>query len=296
MRSLHSLPGHDEPQVVETDRPVAGRGQVLIETIAAAVNPVDVFVGSAAGSDIVAGGREIGLGWDVSGRVVEVGPDVTAYAVGDLVAGLDDDMVGAERALAEYVLLDADAVALVPAGLDPVEAASIPLNSVTAHQALGLLGSPDGRTLLVTGAAGAVGGYAVALAVAAGWDVTGLGRPGDEDFVRSTGAAFTSHAEPASYDAVLDGAVLQADGLALVRDGGTFVGVQPSQPVTPERGIAVTAVQVRRDGALLADLLDRSVTGELAVRVAGTAPLSEAATVFAKVGGGGQRGRWLLVP
>jgi len=95
---------------------------------------------------------------------------------------------------------------------------------------------------------------------------------------------------------VLDGAVLQADGLALVKDGGTFVGVQPSQPVTPERGITVTAVQVPRDSSLLADLLDRSVTGELAVRVAGTAPLSEAATVFAKVGSGGQRGRWLLVP
>ena len=295
MRSLHSLPGHDEPQVVEVARPVPGPGQVLIETIAAAVNPVDVFVGSAAGSDIVAGGREVGLGWDVSGRVVEVGSEVTAYAVGDLVAGLDDDMVGTDRALAEYVLLDGDAVALVPAGLDPVEAASIPLNAVTAHQALALLGKPAGRTLLVTGAGGAVGGYAVALAASAGWDVTGLGRPGDEEFVRSTGADFTAHAEPASYDAVLDGAVLQTDGLALVEDGGTFVGVQPSQPVTPERGVAVTAVQVRRDGALLADLLDRSVAGELAVRVAGTAPLSEAATVFAKVGGGGQRGRWLLV-
>src|SRR5688572_17033029 len=148
MRSLHSLPGHDEPQVVEAARPVPGPGQVLIETIAAAVNPVDVFVGSAAGSDIVAGGREVGLGYDVSGRIVEVGSEVTAYAVGDLVAGLDDDMVGTDRALAEYVLLDEDAVAHVPAGLDPVDAASIPLNSMTAHQALALLGSPAGRTLL----------------------------------------------------------------------------------------------------------------------------------------------------
>jgi len=114
------------------------------------------WVGSAAGTDIVAGGREVGLGWDVSGRVVEVGPGVEKYAVGDLVAGFDDDMIGTDRALAEYVLLD-DAVAPVPAGLDPVEAASIPLNYVTAHQALALLGSPAGRTLLVTGAGGAVG-------------------------------------------------------------------------------------------------------------------------------------------
>ncbi len=296
MRSIQSVPGHDEPQVVERDRPVPGPGQVLVETVAAAVNPVDAFVASSLGTDLVAGGRQVGLGWDVSGRVAEVGPDVTAYAVGDPVAGLDDDMVGADRALAEYVLLGTDAIAHVPEGLDLVEAASIPLNSVTAHQALALLGEPDGRSLLVTGAGGAVGGYAVALARAAGWDVTGLGRPGDEEFVRSTGAGFTAHVEPASYDAVLDGAVLQAGALAYVKDGGTFVGVQPSQPVPTERGITVTAVQVRRDGALLADLLRRSADGELAVRVAGTAPLHEAATVFAKVGGGGQRGRWLLVP
>jgi len=51
-----------------------------------------------------------------------------------------------------------------------------------------------------------------------------------------------------------------------------------------------------RDASRLAELLDRSVTGELAVRVAGTAPLADAATVYAKVGSGGQRGRWLLVP
>ena len=56
------------------------------------------------------------------------------------------------------------------------------------------------------------------------------------------------------------------------------------------------AVKVVRDASRLAELLDRSVTGELAVRVAGTAPLADAATVYAKVGSGGQRGRWLLVP
>jgi NADPH:quinone reductase-like Zn-dependent oxidoreductase len=205
-------------------------------------------------------------------------------------------MVGENRAQADLVLLDADAVAVVPDGLDPVDAASIPLNSLTAAQAVDLLGDPDGRTLLVTGAGGAVGGYAVALARSAGWTVTGLGRPGDEEFVRSTGADFTADAERAAYDAVLDGAVLQQEGLAFVRDGGTFVGVQPSAPVPTERGITVTAVKVVRDASRLAELLDRSVTGELAVRVAGTAPLADAATVYAKVGSGGQRGRWLLVP
>jgi len=199
-------------------------------------------------------------------------------------------------AQADLAVLDAEAVALVPAGLDLVDAASIPLNAVTAHQALALLGEHAGRTLLVTGAAGAVGGYAVALAKATGWDVTGHGRPSDEAFVSSTGALFTAEPRPASYDAVLDGAVLQQAGVALVADGGTFVGVQPSMPPESERGVVVTAVKVQRDGALLGQLLDRSVSGELEVRVTGTIPLQDAATAYGKVGGGGQRGRWLLVP
>jgi NADPH:quinone reductase-like Zn-dependent oxidoreductase len=296
MRTILSVPGHDEPQVVEVDDLTPGPGQVLIQTLAAAANPVDVFLATEAGRGAVNGGRPLGLGWDVSGRVLEVGAEVTTIAVGDVVAGLDDVMVGDNRAQADLVVLDVDAVAAVPAGLDPVDAASIPLNSLTAAQAVDLLGDPDGRTLLVTGAGGAVGGYALALAKAAGWDVTGLGRPGDEEFVRSTGAEFTADADRASYDAVLDGAVLQQAGLVFVRDGGTFVGVQPSAPVPAERGITVAAVQVRRDAARQADLLARSVTGELAVRVAGTAPLADAATVYAKLGSGGQRGRWLLVP
>jgi NADPH:quinone reductase-like Zn-dependent oxidoreductase len=181
--------------------------------------------------------------------VVAVGEQVTTIAVGDVVAGVDDAMVGENRAQADLVLLDAEAVAVVPAGLDPVDAASIPLNSLTAAQAVDLLGDPEGRTLLVTGAGGAVGGYAVALARSAGWAVTGLGRANDEEFVRSTGAEFTADAERSAYDAVLDGAVLQQEGLVFVRDGGTFVGVQPSAPVPTERGITVKAVKVVRDAA-----------------------------------------------
>src|SRR5215204_5298602 len=155
MRSVHSLPGHDEPHVVEVPDLQAGPGQVLIETLAAAVNPVDVFIATGAGRGAVNAGERLGLGWDVSGRVLAVGEQVTTIAVGDVVAGVDDAMVGENRAQADLVLLDADAVAVVPAGLDPVAAASIPLNSLTAAQAVDLLGDPDGRTLLVTGAGGA---------------------------------------------------------------------------------------------------------------------------------------------
>lgn len=97
-------------------------------------------------------------------------------------------------------------------------------------------------------------------------------------------------------DVVLDAAALQEDALVAVRDGGTFHGVLPLAPVASERGIRTGAVSVHADGSTPRELLARSASGELAVRVAGELPLEEAATAYDKVAGGGQRGRWLLRP
>ena len=128
----------------------------------------------------------------------------------------------------------------------------MPLNGLAAAQIVDLLGDapPDGDRLLVTGAAGAVGGYVASLAPDRGWQVTGLARAEDEEFVRSLGADFTAHAEP-GWDAVADGAVMQEQGLALVRDGGTFVGVRPNAEPAAERGITVSVVETHPDGPRL---------------------------------------------
>ena len=238
----------------------------------------------------------VGLGWDVVGRIAEVGTDVRGLAVGDVVAGLDTNLGAPTRAHAERVVLSADAVAPLPDGLDPVEAASVPLNSLTAAQALAILGEPAGRSLLITGAAGAVGGYAVALATKAGWQVSGLARPTDRDFVRESGGELVTEPADGHYDAVLDPAVLGDPAVAAVVDGGHYVGFIPSAPPAGQRGVTIGAVNVVPDAAQLAELLERSRTGELQVRVAGTAALEDASAVYAKAAGGGQRGRWLLLP
>ncbi len=114
----------------------------------------------------------------------------------------------------------------MPDGLDLTTAATVPLNGLAAAQMVDLLGDGEGRRLLVTGAAGAVGGYVIPLAQDRGWRVTGLARADDETFVRSLGADFTAQAA-SGWDVVGDGAVLQERGFALVRDGGLFVGIQP---------------------------------------------------------------------
>ena len=297
MRTLTADRTTGTPTLVDAATPQPGPGEVLLDVVAAAVNPVDVFIASGDAHPVMGLPDRVGLGWDVVGTVAALGDDVDGLAVGDVVAGLHDDATGAVRTHAEQVVVPASALAVVPAGLDPQAAASVPLNALTASQALASLGEPAGRSLLVTGAAGAVGGYAVALASAAGWQVTGLARRHDEAWVRSAGAAgFATEPGRGAYDAVLDAAVLDAAALAAVRDGGTYVGVIPSAVPAAERGIETRAIFVHADGARLAELLDRSASGELEVRVAGTVPLDAAAAAYDKVAAGGQRGRWLLVP
>jgi NADPH:quinone reductase-like Zn-dependent oxidoreductase len=184
---------------------------------------------------------------------------------------------------------------VVPDGLDLAAAATVPLNGLAASQIVDLLGEGDGRTLLVTGAAGAVGGYVVPLARDRGWRVTGLARAEDEELVRGLGADFTTEAAP-GWDAVADGAVLQDRGLALVRDGGTFVGVQPGRAPAEERGITVRVVETTPDGARLAELLAATAGGRLPARVHAVLPLDRAADAHRAVAKGGVRGRYVLRP
>jgi NADPH:quinone reductase-like Zn-dependent oxidoreductase len=271
-------------------------GQVRVAVAAATVNPVDVTVrsGFLHQVGVIDQPEHTGLGWDFAGTVLEAGAGVDLAAgtrVAGLVGGLDRDF----GTYAEQLVLPAGDVAVVPDGLDLVEAATVPLNALTALQLVDLLGDGEGSSLLVTGAAGAVGGYVVPLAIERGWRVTGLARAADEEFVRSLGAEFVS--EPTTgWDAVADGAVLQQDAVALVRDSGRFVGVQPSSRPPAERGVSVEAVSVVPDGAALAGLLERTAAGELPARVAEVLPLDRVDDAHAAVAKGGVRGRYVLVP
>jgi NADPH:quinone reductase-like Zn-dependent oxidoreductase len=125
--------------------------------------------------------------------------------------------------------------------------------------------------------------------------VTGLARAGDEEFVRSLGAEFTTRAEP-GWDAVADGAAMQERALGLVRDGGAFVGVQPSARPPTQRGIKVDVVVAHPDGPRLSDLLGRTASGELPARVHAVVPLDQVATAHRAMAKGGLRGRYVLKP
>jgi NADPH:quinone reductase len=193
-------------------------------------------------------------------------------------------------------------VALAP-GTDPVAAATLPLNALTALQGLDLLGLAPGQTLLVTGAAGAVG----ELAVARGLRVVATAGDGDEELVRGFGAAvFVSRsaplaeavrqAVPSGVDGALDAAVVGLPALDAVRNRGAFVSVFSGAAPVPLRGIRVANVYVSADGAALGELSGLVGRGKLTLRVADTLPLTEVAEAHRRLEKGGLRGRLVLVP
>jgi NADPH:quinone reductase-like Zn-dependent oxidoreductase len=298
MLALRAYSTSTSPVIEEVATPALGPTDVRIQVAAAAVNPVDVGVLTGPVRSLAGLPDPVGLGWDVSGTVSEVGSDVTGLRPGDQVAGILH-VIGLKPSVGTHAtetVLSADAVARIPDGLDLIDAASLPLNALTARQALDLLGPAEGRTLLVTGAAGAVGGHAVVLATRAGWRVTALARDTDAKFIARAGAELVTELPGPSFCAVLDAAVLLDSALAAVRDGGSFVGVAPGSPVAAERGITVHTVGVEPASEAIAELLGLAAKGILEVRVAGRVPLREAAKAYDKVAGGGQRGRWLLIP
>jgi NADPH:quinone reductase-like Zn-dependent oxidoreductase len=282
---------------VERPTPAPGRGEVVIEVAAAAVNPVDHAIRAGYLDHFVQGRFPVGLGWDVAGRVVAVGADVPDVTAGQAVIALLDDVLAPAAAYATHAVVKRSSLAVVPEGTDLVAASTLPLNSLTAVQALDLIDLAPGQSLLVTGAGGALGEYTVALGAARGLKVIGLGRPRDEADVLAAGAAgfVTDLAELDEVDAVLDAAQLGPAALARVRAGGSYVAVNDPAEPAPERGVRVTTVHVHADGAQLADLFAEVEAGRLRLRVAGTYPLAEAGAAQDRLAAGGVRGRLVLL-
>ncbi|WP_329118936.1 NADP-dependent oxidoreductase [Streptomyces sp. NBC_01465] len=294
---LTSFGGPEVLETAEVEIPEPGPAQVRIKVRAAAVNPVDA--GERAGAFGGEAGVRVGLGWDVAGTVDAVGAGAGSWSVGDEVVGLLYGLLKPFGTHAEFVVLDASAIAAAPRSVDAVGAATLPLNGLAAARALALLKLDAGQSLLVTGAAGAVGGFAVQLARRAGLVVSAQGGAGDEELVRALGADhFVPRTGPlgSGYDGVLDAAVLGEAALAAVRDGGAHVGVIPGASPASERGIRVETQEVAADGELLAELVTLVDEGVLTLRVAETYGLEEAAKAHVRLQEGGVRGRLVLVP
>jgi NADPH:quinone reductase-like Zn-dependent oxidoreductase len=192
-----SEPNTFTPTLQDVTLPPLSPDDLRVRVTAASVDPIDVFFATAPQAREIFGlTGTVGLGLSLTGVVTATGAAVTGFSVGDSIAALHGDFTAPVRAHAEETVVPSATAAPLPAGLDAVAAASLPLNASTAARLVSRLGPADGRTLLVTGAAGGVGGYAVALAAHAGWTVTALARESDRDFVLRAGAQSSSRRCP----------------------------------------------------------------------------------------------------
>ncbi|MEV6108641.1 NADP-dependent oxidoreductase [Streptomyces sp. NPDC051940] len=301
--------GPESLRIIEAEIPEPGPLQVRLRVEAAAVNPVDTAMraGVFAGMGLVDQPR-YGIGWDAAGVVDAVGEGVTGFAAGDRVVALSDRFDQSLGAYAEYLVVDEFAVAPAPRNTDAVHAATLPLNALTADQSLDLLALEPGQTLLVTGAAGAVGGYAVELAAKErGLRVVAQASAADEALVRGLGAAEFVPRDadlvasvrafaPGGVHGVLDAAALGGPVLRALRPRGQYVKVRPLDILLPLRAATVHLTQVYADGARLGELAALADKGVLTLRVADTLPLERAADAHERLTRGGVRGRLVLVP
>lgn len=301
--------GPETVEVVDLPLPEPGARAVRVRVAASSVQPIDLSTraGRLTESGLVASRPMLGLGWDVAGVVDATGPGVERFAVGDRVIGLRDLLFALPGAHAEHVALDESALAPAPASASFVEAATLPLNALTADRALQLTGTRPGDTVLVTGAAGGVGGFALELARLRGLRTVAVAGGDDEPLVRRLGAdvfvprtddvaTAVRAAVPGGVDAVIDAASAGIAAHDAMRAGGTFVAlVRPFAP-PPIRGTTVVVAEVLADASRLAELSALADAGRLSLRVNDTLPLADAAAAHARLEAGGLRGRLVLEP
>ncbi|MFE0352751.1 NADP-dependent oxidoreductase [Streptomyces nigra] len=279
--------GVDGLTLSEVAHPHAAENDVIVEVHAAGFTPGELDWPSTwtdrAGRD-----RAPSVpGHELSGVVTELGYGTTGLTVGQRVFGLTD--WARNGTLARYTAVEARNLAPLPADVDHVTAAALPISGLTAYQALfDHAHLTVGQTVLIHGAAGGVGSLAVQLAREAGARVIGTGRAADRQTAHDLGAdgfvdlGAEKLEEVGEVDVVLDvigGEILERSA-AVVRPGGTLVTIAEPVTVHPRGGRGVFFV-VEPDRTRLADLAQRVRDGRLKPIVGAVRPLAEAAAAFA---------------
>ena len=283
--------GPDVLKFEEYPDPIAGPGEVLVKVAAASVNPIDYKRRAGLTQDFYPLQFPGLIGVDMSGTVLKIGPGVEGFSVGDQVFAM------ADNTYAELCVVKAEVLAKVPKGLDLIEAAALPLVTVTGNQLLSATGVKAGQTVMVVGAAGSVGRSAVFTAKERGATVIAGVRKRQMNDVKTVGAdqALATDDDAAianlpSLDAIAD----TVDGktaeklIAKVKPGGVFASVEG----TPQNAAKYPSVKA----VFLSSKFDRKTLefmaaavrdGKLVIPIGQKLPLSEAAKAHAMAEKGG---------
>lgn len=302
---VHAFGGPDVIRYEHVPRPSPGPGEVLVRVAAAGFNPSDIGFRAGVMRDIVRLDLPFTLGSEAAGTIVETGHGAERFDVGDhVIARVDNG-----GAAAEYLVASAARLVRAPAAIPLAHAAAIPVAGLTAWQAL-FEHAPlePGTRVLINGAGGGVGMFAVQLARHAGAHVIATAGPRSSDRVRTYGAEqiidYTRTPPHQMLDRPVDlvlnlAAIPDQAAAALcraIRPGGSLVSI--TVPVEPPAGTGVTATHfvARNDPAQLAELTTLIDTGVVRVDIAAARPFAELSAVHRDAEAGRTSGKIILIP
>ena len=290
--------GPEVLQLSEIQEPHAGPGQIRIHVRAAGVNPMDYKIRNGWLAEAFPTTFPAVPGNEAAGVVDEVGEGVTGITAGDEVFGLTTGGSYAQYAISSVF-------AVKPAGVDWAAAAALPVAGITARRDLDLLNVAAGDTLLIHGAAGAVGTVAVQLAVARGATVIGTASSANHDYLRSLGAIPVTYGDglagrvrslaPRGIDAVYDiaGQGALPDSITL-RGGTTDRILTIADPAAPSLGIPLSTTFPPDAARILAEQAGQIADGTLRITIATALPLADAAEAMRHSETGHAQGKIVL--
>ena len=294
---LNGFGGNEQFSPAEIPTPGAGPGQVRVRIAAIGINPVDFKVRNGWLRDVVPTRFPAVLGTEAAGTVDRVGPGVSGLTVGDRVTGFTDS-----GAYAEFAVTRAGGVVRIPDELSFEQAAALPVGAEAALRSLAPLAVRAGQTVVVNGAAGAVGSAAVQLLVRDGVHVVGTASEPNHEYLRALGAVPVTYgdgvadriraAAPQGVDAVLDtaGRGFAAAVIPLVGDPGRIVTTSDFEAAALGVRIAPGDLSTL-SAAPLAPVLELARTGEFTIPVARTFPFQEIPAALSVSEGGHLRGK-----
>jgi NADPH:quinone reductase-like Zn-dependent oxidoreductase len=296
---VHQYGGPEVLKFEEYPDPVAGPGEVLVRVAAASVNPIDYKRRAGLTKDFYPLQFPGLIGVDVSGTAIKIGLGVEGFSVGDQVFAM------ADNTYAELCVIKADVLAKVPRGLDLIEAAALPLVTVTGNQLLAATGIKAGQTVLVVGAVGNVGRSAVFTAKERGATVIAGVLKRQMDEAKTVGADQavatdddTAIANLPPLDAVADavGGRTAEKLIAKVKAGGVYASVvEAPQNAAKYPSVKVVHVFSKFDRKTLEFMAEAVRDGKLVIPIGPKLPLSQAAEAQAAAEKGGV-GKILLLP
>jgi NADPH2:quinone reductase len=300
-------------QIGQLPIPEPAADEVLVRVAAAGVNPIDRRLRNGELQSFFSRTWPIVPGWDLAGRIAAVGADVRGWNVDDDIVGLAFTWSLHHGTYAEYVPVKAASIARKPVNLRYVEAAALPLVSLTAWESLVEYAQlRPGQTVLVQAGAGGLGSVAIAIARHVGATVYTTTRSENFDYVRSRGAThpidytLTDYAdyirrrEPDGVDVVLEsltGDEVVETAIRLVKRGGTVVYMNNEPPAMPEieaRAIRTKFLHHRPDGESLARLMQLYERGALPLPPVEQMPLDAAIAAHHKSESRTTRGKIVL--